>query len=186
MPRTVAITLSPSQTDGLITEIQRLEGLVGLRVQRGISVQPPGDVVSVEVLNRALPSLMRLLDAQSIGRTAAGSITTSEPTSLISASSAEAIMRDSNEATWEEMEAVIAKETNMTVNTLLLMGACGILAVIGIATNALHLVIAAMVLAPVSSPLRGSRSASSPGVRRGGGASPTRLWGTVPSFWVQR
>jgi hypothetical protein len=124
MPRTVAITLSPSQTDGLVTEIQRLEGLVGLRVQRGISLQPPGDVVSAELTSCALPSLMRLLDAHGIGQASGGSITTSEPTSLISAPSAEAITRDSNEATWEEMEAVIGKETNTTVNTLLLMGAC--------------------------------------------------------------
>lgn len=96
---------------------------------------------------------MRLLDAHGIGQASGGSITTSEPTSLISAPSAEAITRDSNEATWEEMEAVIGKETNTTVNTLLLMGACGVLATIGIATNALHLVVAAMVLAPGSEPI---------------------------------
>ncbi|MBM3492617.1 MAG: hypothetical protein FJX68_19690 [Alphaproteobacteria bacterium] len=46
------------------------------------------------------------------------------------------------------MELVIGKNSNMTGNALLVMLAAGVLAAIGIATNALHIVIGAMLIAP--------------------------------------
>jgi hypothetical protein len=46
------------------------------------------------------------------------------------------------------MELVVAKNSNMTVDALAIMMISGVLAAIGIATNALHLVIGAMLGPP--------------------------------------
>jgi uncharacterized membrane protein len=58
-----------------------------------------------------------------------------------------------SEATWEEMEVVIAKNSNATANALLVMAISGVLATIGIATNALHIVVGAMLIAPGFQPI---------------------------------
>lgn len=166
MPRSVQITVPSDRTDTLVAEIKNVSGLIGLSVQRGISVQPPGDVVSVEVSTPALQALMRLLDRQGLSTSAATSTRTSQPLSIVAASQAEVIAGDSSEATWEEMELTIARASNMSVNGLLLMASAGVIAVVGISTDALHLVIGAMVIAPGFEPI--SRIAL--GAVAGGGA----------------
>lgn len=141
------------ETDSVVEDVQRLDGIISLRVQRGISVHPPGDVITVETLNGSLSSLLRLLEQRGVGRSNGRSLTTSDPLSVVSPPFAEAIARDANEATWEEMELTIAKESNMTIDALLVMAISGIFAAIGLATNALHLVVGAMVIAPGFEPL---------------------------------
>jgi hypothetical protein len=153
MPRSVQITVPPQQTDALVDEIKALEGLIGLRVQRGISIQPPGDIITLEITTAALHNLMRLLDRFGVGADASSSAVTSHPQSIVSAAHARVISQDSSEATWEEMELTIGHESNMTVNGLLLMAIAGIVAAIGISTDTLHLVIGAMVIAPGFEPI---------------------------------
>lgn len=148
MPRQIEI-VSPSEQSGfLLTKLQEIDGVIGTRLERGVSQQPRGDVISADVLNRALPEVCRFLAEQKVGANSSSSFSTSEPKSLVQSSVSEAIARDSSEATWEEIELVIGKESNMTVNTLLVMFVSGVIATIGIATNALHLVIGAMLIAP--------------------------------------
>jgi uncharacterized membrane protein len=74
------------------------------------------------------------------------------------------------------METVIAKESNMTVNALIVMAISGVLAAIGLSTNALHLVIAAMVIAPGFEPI--SRIAL-------GAVSGSRAWQRGLSHTIQ-
>src|SRR5690606_12749644 len=82
-----------------------------------------------------------------------GSLTTTEPVSTFTPGSIPAIVRDTSESTWEEMELLIGKESNMTINALLLMGISGILAALGLATKAVHFVIGAMAIAPGFEPI---------------------------------
>lgn len=72
MPRKVEITLPSHQTNELIPEIKQLKGMIGLRLQRNASIHPPGDVITVEITNRAVNRLLRLLDQQGVGHTTAG------------------------------------------------------------------------------------------------------------------
>jgi uncharacterized membrane protein len=72
---------------------------------------------------------------------------------VISASAAEAISRDTTEISWEEMEYSLARESNMRPNALVTMAAAGVFAVVGIDTGALHLVLAAMLIAPGFEPI---------------------------------
>ncbi len=153
MPRKVEIALPSGQTDDFIAEVKRLKELISLRVQRNISVQPAGDVVSLEITDRNLPTLLQLLEKREMLKDSKVSVTTSQPLSVISKPSSLEITNDRSEAIWEEMQATIIKESNMTLNSMIIMLIAGILASIGIATNALHLVIGAMVIAPGFEPL---------------------------------
>lgn len=153
MPRKVEITVPSNKTNELISDIKEVQGLVGLRVERGVSIKPPGDVITVEITNRSVNRLLRLLEQNGVGREVSGSITTSEPFSLISASSSGEIEQDINDVPWEEIALLIHNETNMNANMVILMAIAGAIAAVGIATNALHLVIGAMVIAPGFQPL---------------------------------
>lgn len=57
MPSKVEITIPSYQTDRLVAEIKQLHELVGLRVQREFSLQPPGDLIPIEVTNRPVNPL---------------------------------------------------------------------------------------------------------------------------------
>lgn len=152
MPRTVEFTIPAGKVDGLIPHIREIDGLVGLQVQRGASLHPAGDVVTIQITNQSLHELARLLDSREIGREH-GTVVTSEPVSVVSSSLASVIARDTSDATWEEMDAVIARESNMGPNGLLLMFGSGLLATTGIMTNALHIVLAGMLIAPGFEPI---------------------------------
>lgn len=153
MPRRVEIAVASDRTEALVERISALDGLIGLRVQPGVSRRPPGDVVTLDITNRGLPELVRLLSKHGVGSSADGSFSTSEPISVVSSSSAAEIVHDVSEATWEEMEVVIAKNSNMTRTAVLVMAISGAVATIGIATNALHVVIGAMLIAPGFQPI---------------------------------
>lgn len=148
MPRQIQIVSPSERSNFLLTGLHGISGVIGTRLQRGASQQPPGDVISVDVLNRSLPVVCRFLADQGVGADQSSSFSTSEPRSLVQASAAEAIARDTSETPWEEIELIIGKESNMTINAMIVMFISGIVATIGIATNALHLVVGAMLIAP--------------------------------------
>lgn len=71
----------------------------------------------------------------------------------MSAKHAVAVANDTSEATWEEMDRVMAAESNTTLNALIVMTISGAVATVGIAENALHLAVGAMVIAPGFEPV---------------------------------
>jgi hypothetical protein len=153
MPRTVDVTLSAELTDAVVAEIQQLDGVVGIRLQRGVCLRPPGDLATVEITNRGMGRLMAVLDRHGVGTEPGRGFSTSEPMSMVSASAAGPVADDAGEFTWEEMETALAKESNMTPDALLLTGAAGFVAALGIGTETLHYVIGAMLIAPGFEPL---------------------------------
>jgi hypothetical protein len=170
MPKVVEIVLKSQQAKEIIPQIKKLPGVIGLRVQAGVSIQPPGDVISVTMVNRHAGALFQLLDEKGWVQQGSASVTTNMPLSVVSRTAAEELARDASVSSWEEMETVMGKESNTTLWVLLLMGLSGALAVAGLATDALHLVIAAMIIAPGFVPLvRISMGIASgtPGWRRG-------------------
>jgi uncharacterized hydrophobic protein (TIGR00271 family) len=153
MPRTIEITVPAERTESLLSALDALDAVTGIRVQQGASRKPPGDVITVDVTNRALPAVIRVLAKAGVGAETTASFSTSEPLSLVSSSGAAAIANDTSDATWEEMEVVIGKNSNVTPSAALVMAIAGVLATIGIATNALHIVIGAMLIAPGFQPI---------------------------------
>jgi hypothetical protein len=170
MPRQVEIVIPSDRCELLLTKLTNMEGVVGARLQRGASQQPPGDVLTIDVLNRGLPEVCRLLADEGVGADKSSSFSTAEPKSLVQSSAAEAIARDTSEMSWEEIELVIGQQSNMTINAVTVMFISGVIATIGIATNALHIVLGAMLIAPGFLPMvRVSLGivAESPAWRRG-------------------
>jgi hypothetical protein len=153
MPRIIEIVSPYEKTDALEKEINNVKGVLNLQMLRQASVQPPGDVLQVTIPNRHLQELMRVLDRSGLGQENGISLNSSQPGSVITTGLSYRIDRDSNEATWEEMEMIISKGSNANVNTLLIMAIAGSLAIAGIVTNTLHIVIGGMLVAPGFMPI---------------------------------
>ena len=63
MHRTIEISSPASYTDELLGKLEDLEQVISLTVVRQGSVKPPGDVLTVHVLNHGADEVMRLADA---------------------------------------------------------------------------------------------------------------------------
>lgn len=148
MPRSVTISLPPDRAALLVEELSTFDGTVTLSRQRHASVQPPGDVVTVEVLDRAVSPLFALLSRYGAGSEDDVSVSTSEPTGIVSASSSAALAGDPASSSFEEVETMLEREATMGANKAAAMAAAGGIAAVGILTNSVHLVIGAMVIAP--------------------------------------
>lgn len=147
VPRTVEITLPPNLVDAAVEELRGLDPL-SLRVMRGVSLEPPGDVITVEVTNHRLPAVMRLADGCGVGRESSVSLSTSRPASVISAGRQDDVLGDITSGTAEEIELEIGRESTMTAGKVGVMATAGFLAGLGLASGTLHLLIGAMVVAP--------------------------------------
>lgn len=153
MPRIIQLVVPAERTERILDAVRQHEGFIGLQLQQGASLHPPGDIITLQVTNRALHGFIRMLSAEDVGRGAGSSLTTSEVASIVSTSWNDRIVTDSSEATWEEMEVILGKESNMTLNTMALMAIAGIVMSIALMTGALHLAIGAMVIAPGFEPI---------------------------------
>lgn len=153
MPRTVQITLPGEQTEGLLGELARHEGVLSLRVDRGGGVRPPGDIVTLQVLNRHWADLLKAFERQGIGRADSTSLVTTQLASFCSVEHAAKVTTDSSDSSWEEMEQTLARESHLDISTVLVMFVAGFTAAAGIASGALHVIIGAMVIAPGFEPL---------------------------------
>ncbi|WP_188548765.1 DUF389 domain-containing protein [Hymenobacter qilianensis] len=134
MHRTLALTLPPDATDALLRELEPLDEVIGLSVQRGAARKPVGDVVTVQVLNRGADEVLRRARA-AVSNPAALSIVTTEVTSFIAPAQHQAVDDDRDEAIWEEMESGLRHQGRITTNYLLLMGLGGIVAAIGLVSE---------------------------------------------------
>lgn len=153
MPRTLQITVSPDRSQQVVTLLQERDGVLGIRLQHGASIVPNGDVITVDVLDRSLSRIVAVLHERVVSSIPGSSITSSGPLSVMSAEHAVAIANDTSEATWEEMDRAMAADSNTTLHALIVMALSGAVATVGIAQNALHLVVAAMVIAPGFQPI---------------------------------
>jgi hypothetical protein len=153
MPRIVEVTLPPNQTNELIARVKQLDHVISIRIQRNISLKPPGDVVAIGITNRSLSSLLMVLDELGLTYGEATSVSGSRPEFLMSRSETHAIRADSSESNWEEMENSLNSESTMTFSSCVTMAISGMIATCGLMTNAIHLVAGAMVIAPGFEPI---------------------------------
>jgi uncharacterized membrane protein len=155
MHRMIEITIQPEHTDSLINELEHLEGVLGLSVQRGASVKPPGDVVTAQVLNRGSDDVLRRVqEAQARGVRA--SVATGMLASIIDKEHWRQIKDDVDEELWEEMETGLRHYSHVTSNFLLLMALGGAIAAAGHVWDPVFKVIAwvaASIIAPGFEPL---------------------------------
>lgn len=140
----VTVTVSHDQSAALLEQIRKLKGIINVAAFSDISGRT--HVISVTVLNKDRTALISLLDRNR--RHGLTQITTDVPQSVFVPQQEKSVANDTSEASWEEMENDILKESNATLNALGISFVAGFIAVIGLSTNALHLVIAAMVVIP--------------------------------------
>ncbi|MFN3405552.1 MAG: DUF389 domain-containing protein [Cytophagaceae bacterium] len=151
MPRQISVTCSDSVTSEIINKIEKMEGIIEINLYRNASYKPQGDIIKISVMNRSLFPLMRILDQFQPGEESGISVFTSEPDGCIVSNYK--VQNDTSEALWEEMEFIISKDSNANSTTLAIMALSGILATIGLYLNALHIVIAGMLIAPGFMPI---------------------------------
>ncbi|HEV2108274.1 MAG TPA: hypothetical protein VGR16_08430, partial [Thermomicrobiales bacterium] len=82
MPRTIQISVAQERTGAVLDRIHDVDGVVGITLQEGASLKPPGDVIIVQTTNNASRSILHVLDELDV--LDGGSILTSELQSLIS------------------------------------------------------------------------------------------------------
>lgn len=151
MPRSIQLCLPPQQADLVLERLRHVEGIVGVVRHRDASCSPPGDVLLVQTTNDASRPVFELV--RELGVLGAGSVSSSEPHSLLSPGHQEAIDRESNETTWEEMAVLLRQDTNAGLNYLALTFLAGAIAAAGLWADMLHVVVGAMVIAPAFEPL---------------------------------
>lgn len=154
MHRSIDITTPPAATSELLAALHVNEHVIGVSLHAGAGVKPPGDVVSVQVLNRGANEVLRAAArAQEHG---AISIVTADLESLIDPQHKKAVARDVDEALWEEAETGLRHQGGLTINFLLLMAFGGAVATAGFlvtpSTRSIAFV-AAAIIAPGFEPL---------------------------------
>lgn len=150
MPRTIEVTVPLGQTDALISRVKGLTGVVGLSVQYGSSLLPPGDVLTLQTTNDAARTVVQLLSE--LGMMESG-VTISKPQSLISQAYVKQIDHEGDETVWEELALFLREQSNLATNFLWLMFLSGCVAAVGVWADQLALIYAAQLLAPHVEPL---------------------------------
>jgi hypothetical protein len=113
MHRTIEITVPPSCTDKLISQLEQEEHVINLSVVRGASIKPPGDVLTVHALNRGADQVMRLAEgAHKEGGDV--SVSTSELSSIVDPKHERKVANDVDEALWEEAETGLRHQSRIT------------------------------------------------------------------------
>jgi hypothetical protein len=149
--RTIELTIPALRTDGFVADLDELE-LTALRLQRGASLRPPGDLVTLEVANDRLGEVMRVADRYGLGEAGGVTMTTSVPLSMVGPTY-QALTREVGATTWEELELSIGEDSTMRGDRTLVMFIAGVVAGLGMSSGTLHAVIGAMIIAPGFQPL---------------------------------
>ncbi|MCA1672131.1 MAG: DUF389 domain-containing protein [Actinobacteria bacterium] len=151
---TIEITVPTEATEGVLAELEALEGVVTLSVLHGASVKPPGDVVTVHALNRGVDAVLAV--AAQARQRGPVSVSTAGLQSLLDQQAQRAIDDDVDEAPWEEFERILRHHGQLNLNFLALMGLGAAIAVAGLLSapvpQALALA-AAAIIAPAFEPV---------------------------------
>jgi hypothetical protein len=144
--RTIELTIPASRTDAFLTDLRAVE-TTAIRLQRGASLEPVGDLVTLGVANAQLGEIMRIADRYDLGREGGVTMTTSIPLSVVTPAYT-SLTREVGATTWEELELSIGEDSTMRGDRTLVMAIAGVIAGLGIVSGTLHVVIGAMVIAP--------------------------------------
>jgi hypothetical protein len=149
------IITPPDLTAALLEELDDDPGVTHITADRGAATQPPGDLVSCDVVRASVNPLLRRL--RSAGVTEHGGITLTEPEAVISAAAdraqAEILTPEIDTIVWEEVAARTSDDSVFSVSFGVLMVLAGIIAAIAVVTNNPVLVVGAMIVSPDYGPM---------------------------------
>lgn len=148
MHRTFTAAVPAAKTDALLQVVSRLESVLGVSVSRGASLKPPGDVVTLHVLNTGADDVLRAVAKHCEGETYV--VTSAEIASLIAPEHREEVEGDVDEAIWEEMQTGLRHQGRTTVNSATLMALGGVIAAVGLVSDPVPQVMAFMAAAVIA------------------------------------
>lgn len=152
MPRTIEVRVGSDEADEILERVQKMDGVVGLARQRGASIRPPGDILTIQTTNDASRAVMLVL--RDLGAAEGGGlIQTGAPRSLVSRPHQREIDEETNETTWNEMASLLRSDTNNSQNYLATMFLAGAISAVGLWTDTLHVIVASMVIASAFEPV---------------------------------
>lgn len=130
MHHQIDVTVPAAATEDVLAELEDHEGVLALTLQRGGSVKPAGDVLTVHVLNRSIDSVLSTVDrAREHGPVTVATVRTE---SVVATGAQDAIEDDADESPWEEFERTLRHHGRMSINYLVLMALGGAIAVAGL------------------------------------------------------
>ncbi|SDT22681.1 protein of unknown function [Halopseudomonas xinjiangensis] len=151
MPRAIKVSLASDKSQSLVDRLLSIEGVISIDLQRGASIAPAGDVVSIAVVNQRTRAVLDMLDDLDVTRQ--GSIQMSALTSVVSRGNQSLVNKESDETVWDEMAFMLRTDTNPSLNYILAMSLAGAIAAGGLWTDTLHVIVGAMLIAPAFEPL---------------------------------
>ncbi|RUR31657.1 DUF389 domain-containing protein [Vreelandella nanhaiensis] len=151
MPRTIEVSAPTKTIDAILERIELVQGVVSISLQKGASLSPPGDVLTIQATDEATRLLLGTLT--DLNASVDGTISLSEPTSLLSSEHQRLINKESNETIWDDMAFLLRRDTNLSVNYLMLMALAGAITAAGLWSDTLHLIVGSMIIAPAFEPL---------------------------------
>ncbi|AUD04349.1 DUF389 domain-containing protein [Spirosoma pollinicola] len=156
MHRSFQIQLSTDKTAAVLAHLLDIDEVIGVAFYPGSSHKPPGDALSVQLLNTGSDKVLRTL-AECCGDSPY-MVSTALTESIIEPNQAEKLENDADEAIWEEIESGMRHQGRVTPNFMLLMGLGGIMATIGLVSESTRQImpfVAAAIIAPGFEPIAG-------------------------------
>jgi uncharacterized hydrophobic protein (TIGR00271 family) len=149
------IITPPDLTATVLQELANDPGVTHITTHRDAATQPPGDLVSCEVVRASVNPLLRRLRAAGVAER--GGITMTEPEAVISTAADRAqaaiVTPEIDTIVWEEVAARTSDDSVFSLSFGALMVLAGIIAAIAVATNNPVLVVGAMIVSPDYGPM---------------------------------
>ena len=149
------IITPPELTATVLQELADDPGVTHITAERGAATEPPGDLVSCEVVRASANPLLGRL--RSAGVAERGGITLTELEAVISAAAdraqAQILTPEIDTIVWEEVAARTSDDSTFSVSFGVLMVLAGIIAAIAVVTNNPVLIVGAMIVCPDYGPM---------------------------------
>src|SRR5215213_4867133 len=149
------IITPPDLTATVLQELAEDPGVTHITADRGAATEPPGDLVSCDVVRASVNPLLRRLRAA--GVTEHGGITMTELEAVISTAAdraqAEILTPEIDTVVWEEVSARTRDDSVFSVSFGVLMVLAGCIAAIAVLSNNPVLVVGAMIVSPDYGPM---------------------------------
>jgi hypothetical protein len=137
-------------TATVLQQLAKDPGVTHITAELGAATEPPGDLVTCDVVRASVNPLIRRL--RSAGVTDRGGITMTEPEAVISTAAdraqAQILTPEIDTIVWEEVSARTSDDSVFSASFGVLMVLAGIIAAIAIVTNNPVLVVGAMIVSP--------------------------------------
>jgi uncharacterized hydrophobic protein (TIGR00271 family) len=161
------ILAPPDLTPAVRRLLERESGAVHLSIVLGAAVDPPGDVIEVDIEHASLAAIVSRLEDLGIVRRGSFSFSDVLDARSVAADRArrETVSVGAELIAWDEVAARTREDTAATPAYLVLMVIAGVIAAGGILTDNELLIVGAMIVSPDYGPLAGLCVAAVAGLR---------------------